>query len=100
MSYNTSQQASTWMTSYYLMFERDLKLPIKEITLSKETILDRIIELIHKASIFRESIRAAINRVQQRIKANYLVQQTKKFAVKDQVLYDDSLNYHGKLDSK
>ncbi len=51
------------LTSYYLMFGRDLKLPIKKITLSEKTILDRVIELIHKVPIFRESAKVAINRV-------------------------------------
>ncbi len=63
MFYNTSQQASTRMTSYYLMFERDSKLPIKEIILSKKTILDRVVKLIYKVSIFRESVKVAIGRV-------------------------------------
>ncbi len=62
MSYNISKQASTQMTLYYLIFERDPKLPIKEVTLSENSILDRVIELIHKVPIFRESIKVAINR--------------------------------------
>ena len=62
MSYNTSQQANTRMMPYYLIFGRNPKLPIKEITLSEKTILDRIIELIHKIPIFRKSARVAINR--------------------------------------
>ncbi len=60
--YNTSQQASTHLTPYYLMFRKDPKLPIKEVTLSKKTILNRIIELIHKVLIFKESVKVAINR--------------------------------------
>ncbi len=63
MSYNMSQQASTCLTPYYLMFKRDPKLPIKEIMLSRNSILDRVIELIHKIPIFRESAKIAINRV-------------------------------------
>ncbi len=62
MSYNTSQQVSTCITSYYLIFERDLKLPIKKVMLSKNTILDKVIELIYKVPIFRESAKIAINR--------------------------------------
>ena len=46
------------------MFRRDLKLPIKEVTLSEKTILDRVIELIYKVPIFRESVKVAINRTQ------------------------------------
>ncbi len=73
MSYNTSQQVSIHLTSYYLMFGRDSKLPIKEVTLSRSTILDKIIKLIYKVPIFRESTKIAINRAQQRMKANYSV---------------------------
>ncbi len=73
MSYNISQQASIRMTPYYLMFRRDPKLPIKEATLSKGTILDRVIELIYKVLIFRESVKVAINRAQQKMRANYSV---------------------------
>ena len=62
ISYNTSQQSSMWIMLYYLMFERDLKLPIKKITLSEKIILDRVIDLIHKISIFRESMKVTINR--------------------------------------
>ncbi len=62
MLYNTSQQASIWLTPYYLIFGRDPKLLVKETTLSKNTILDRVIELIHKIPIFRESVKRAINR--------------------------------------
>ncbi len=43
------------MTSYYLIFGKDPKLPIKETILLGKTILDRVIELIHKIPIFRES---------------------------------------------
>ncbi len=34
------------------------------------------------------------------MKHDYPVQQTKEFAIEDQVLYDDSLNYHSKLEPK
>ena len=100
MSYNTSQQNTTCMTPYYLMFGRDPKLPIKEVTLLENTILDRMIELIHKVPIFRESAKVAIKRAQKKMKESYQVQQTKEFAVGDQVLYDDSPNYHSKLEPK
>jgi len=59
--------------SYYLIFGKDLKLLIKEITLSRNTILERIIKLNHKVSIFRKSVKVAINRIQQIMKANYQV---------------------------
>ncbi len=50
------------MTLYYLIFGRDLKLLIKKIALSKKTILDKVIKLIHKVPIFRENVKIAINR--------------------------------------
>ncbi len=34
------------------------------------------------------------------MKNDYSVQQTKEFAIRDQVLYDDSPNYHSKLEPK
>ncbi len=61
------------MTPYYLMFERDSKLPIKEATLLRKTILDWVIELNYKVPIFRKSAKIAINRAQQKMKANYQV---------------------------
>jgi len=62
MSYNMSQQSSMRIIPYYLMFRRNLKLSIKKIMLLKGTILKRIIKLIHRVPIFRESTKAAINR--------------------------------------
>src|SRR6266545_4125391 len=68
MSYNTSQHSITRLTSYYLMFGRDLKLLIKEIIPTEKSIFDRIIELIHQVLMIRESTKVAIKRAQQRIK--------------------------------
>ncbi len=68
------------------MFKRNPKLPIKKVTLSKTTILERIIELIYKVSIFRKSAKTIINKVQQKIKVRYPVQQLKEFAIENQVL--------------
>ena len=62
ISYNTSQQTSMCITSYYLMFEKDSKLLIKKVVLSKITILDRVIELIYQVPIFRENAKVAINK--------------------------------------
>ena len=50
--------------------------------------------------MIRESAKVAIKKAQQRMKHDYLVQQTKEFAIRDQVLYDDSPNYHSKLEPK
>ena len=63
ISYNTSWQESTWIIPYYLIFERNPKLPIKEIILSNKTILNKVIELIHKVPIFRKNAKVAINKV-------------------------------------
>jgi len=63
MSYNMSQQATTYLILYYLIFGRNPKLPIKKAMLSNKTVLDRIIKLIHKVPIFKESVKVAINRV-------------------------------------
>jgi len=100
MSYNMSQHSMTRLTPYYLMFGRDLKLPIKEVMPTEKSILDRVIELIHKVPIIRESAKVAIKRAQQKMKHDYPVQQIKEFAIGDQVLYNDSPNYHGKLEPK
>jgi|SRR6266540_4060695 len=100
MAYNTSQQNSTKMTSYFLMYGRIARLPIKEEVLSKSTLLDRVITLVHKLPIFRESIRIVIKRTQEKMRQDYSVQQSIKFQVGDRVLYDDSPNYHTKLEKK
>ena len=85
------------MTSYYLIFRRDPKLSIKEVMLTYKTMLKRIIELIHKVSIFRKSAKVAINKIQQKMKTNYQMQQIKEFVVEDQVLYNDNPKYYTKL---
>ncbi len=73
ISYNMSQQSIMRLTPYYLMFRRDLKLPIKKVILSENSILDRVIELIHKVPMIRESAKVAIKRAQQRMRCNYSV---------------------------
>ncbi len=100
MAYNTSRQNSTKMTPYFLMYGRTAKLPLEEEVLSKNTLLDRVITMIHKLPIFRESARIAIKRAQEKMRHEYPVQQSTKFQVGDQVLYDDSPNYHTKLEKK
>src|SRR6266542_2872650 len=100
MAYNISQQNSTRMTPYFLMYERTARLPLEEEVLSKSTLLDRVIMMIHKLPIFRKSARIAIKRAQEKIRQDYSVQQSTKFQVGDQVLYDNSPNYHMKLEKK
>ncbi len=100
MAYNTSRQNSTKITPYFLMYERTARLPLEGEVLSRNTLLDRVITMVHKLPIFRESARIAIKRAQEKIRQNYSVQQSTKFQVRDQVLYDNSPNYHTKLEKK
>ena len=99
-AYNTSQQSSTGMTPYFLMYGRTARLPIEGQSLRKETLLERVITLIHKVPLFRHSAQIAIKRAQEKMKQHYQVQQEVTFQVGDQVLYDDSPNYHAKLERK
>ncbi len=50
------------MILYYLIFRKNLKLLIKEITLLEITILDKMIILVHKIFLFRKNIKIAINK--------------------------------------
>ena len=100
IAYNTSQQNNTKMTPYFLMYGRTARLPLEGEVLSRNTLLDRVITMIHKLPIFRESAKVAIKRAQEKMRQEYSVQQSTKFQVGDQVLYDDSSNYHTKLEKK
>ncbi len=62
MAYNISQQNSTKMTSYFLIYDRTARLPIEGKVLSKSILLDRVITLVHKLLLFRESARIAIKK--------------------------------------
>jgi len=88
------------MTPYFLMYGRTARLLLEGEVLSRNTLLDRVIMMIHKLLIFRKSARIAIKRAQEKMKQSYAVQQSIKFQVEDQVLYDDSSNYHMKLEKK
>src|SRR6266498_3993558 len=68
ISYNTSQHSITRLTLYYLMFGRDLKLPIKEVMSTEKSILDKGIELIYQVPMIRESAKVTIKRAQQKMK--------------------------------
>jgi len=85
IAYNTSQQNSIKMTSYFLMYDRIARLPIKEEVLSRNTLLDRVITLVHKLPIFRESIKIVIKKAQEKMRQDYPVQQNTEFQVGDQV---------------
>jgi len=100
IAYNTSQQDSMKMTSYFLMYGRIARLPIEGEVLNKDILLDSVITLIYKLPIFRKGIRIAIKRAQEKIRQDYPVQQSTKFQVGDQVLYNNSSNYHTKLEKK
>jgi len=100
IAYNTSQQNSIKMTPYFLMYGRTARLPIEKEVLSRDTLLDRVITLVHKLPIFRESVKIAIKKAQEKMRQDYPVQQNIEFQVRDQVLYDDSSNYHKKLEKK
>ena len=71
IAYNTSQQNSTKMTSYFLIYGRTARLPIKEEILNKSILLDRVITLVHKLPLFRESARIAIKKAQDKMRQNY-----------------------------
>ena len=73
MAYNTSQQNSTKMTPYFLIYGRIARLPIKGEILSKSILLDRVITLVHKLPIFRENARIAIKRAQEKMRQDYPV---------------------------
>jgi len=68
MAYNTSQQNNTKIIPYFLMYERTARLPIEGEVLSRNTLLDRIITLVHKLPIFRESVKIAIKRAQEKMR--------------------------------
>src|SRR6266498_3501522 len=78
MAYNTSRQNSTKMTPYFLMYGRTARLPLEE-ELSRNMLLDRVIMIVYKLPIFRESARIAIKRVQEKMRQDYPVQQNTKF---------------------
>ena len=62
IAYNTSQQNSTKITPYFLMYGRTARLLIEGEVLSRSTLLDRVITLVHKLTIFRESAKIVIKR--------------------------------------
>ncbi len=62
MVYNTSQQNSIKITLYFLIYGRIARLPIEWKVFSKNILLDRVITLIHKLLLFRESAKITIKR--------------------------------------
>src|SRR6266498_32565 len=82
MAYNTSQQNSTKMTPYFLMYGQIVRLPIEREVLSRDTLLDRVITLVHKLPIFRESVKIAIKKAQEKMRQDYPVQQNIEFQVR------------------
>ncbi len=82
------------------MYGRTARLPLEEEAFSKNILLDRVITMVYKLPIFRESAKIAIKRAQEKMKQEYSIQQSTKFQVGDQVLYDNNPNYHTKLKKK
>ena len=62
IAYNTSQQNSTKIILYFLIYGRIARLLIKGNVFSKNTLLNKVIILIHKLLIFRESVQIVIKR--------------------------------------
>ncbi len=58
--YNTSQQNSIKMISYFLIYNKITRLSIEGEALSRIILLDKIIILLHKVLIFRENTKIAI----------------------------------------
>ncbi len=56
------------MTSYFLMYGWTARLSIEGKVLSRSTLLNRVITLVHKLLIFRENVKIAIKRVQEKMK--------------------------------
>ncbi len=73
MTYNTSQQNSIKMISYFLIYSRTIRLLIEEESLKLNTLLNRMVILIHKLLLFRESAKIAIKRIQKKIRQDYSV---------------------------
>ncbi len=61
------------MTPYFLIYGRTARLLIEGEVLSRSILLDRVIILVHKLPIFRESARIAIKRVQEKMRQDYPV---------------------------
>ena len=61
------------MILYFLIYEKTARLLIKEKVLSRSILLDRVIILIYKLSLFRESTRIAIKRAQEKMRQDYPV---------------------------
>ncbi len=79
MAYNTSQQNSTKITPYFLMYGKTTRLSIEGKVLIRDILLDRVITLVHKLSMFRESVKIAIKKAQEKMRQDYPVQQSIEF---------------------
>jgi len=62
------------MTPYFLMYGRIARLSLEEEELSRNTLLDRVIMMVHKVPIFRKSAKIAIKRAQEKMRQDYSVQ--------------------------
>ena len=59
------------MIPYFLIYGRTARLPIEREVFSKSKLLDRVITLVHKLSIFKESAKIVIKRAQEKMRQNY-----------------------------
>ena len=50
------------------MYGQTARLPIERGVFSRDTLLDRVITMIHKLPIFRESAKVAIKRAQEKMR--------------------------------
>ena len=62
------------MTPYFLMYDQTARLSIEGEVLSRNTLLNRVITLVHKLSIFRKSAKIAIKRAQEKMRQDYPMQ--------------------------
>ena len=69
----------------------------------KQTMIDRLIDIIEKVPHLRQSARKAIRDAQRKLAENYFVKAPKKFDIGEKVLYYDktkTMQHHTKLEPK
>lgn len=99
-AHNTSESSATKTTPFYLVYGRKATLPIDRLSVKETTLWDRILQLIKQLPLFRASAKQAIRQAQEEMRRQYKIQEPKLFQIGDQVLYDDTPNYHTKLEHK
>ena len=61
--YNIGQQNNIKMILYFLIYDRTTRLPIEKELLKLNILLNKVVILIHRLSLFRESARIIIKKV-------------------------------------